>query len=77
MYADAGRREGLTVDAAFIHDLGAADRHSVPVDQGAVAAAECVVVSAAEALAQRDLTPAPERSKCRVCESRVCAARLS
>lgn len=75
VYAAAGRREGLTVGAAFIHDLGAADRHAVPVDQAAVAAAESVVVSAAEALAQRDFTPAPERSKCRACDVKsVCGA---
>lgn len=79
VYADAGRREGLTVGAAFIHDMGKTTRHSVPVDDQSVAAAESHVVVTAEALRQRDFVPLPELAKCRACDVRtLCsAAKLS
>lgn len=68
VYADAGRREGLTVGAAYVHDMSSAVRHTVPVDDAAVADAEAGVVVAAESLKQRDFTPLPEVSKCRLCD---------
>ncbi|MEV7907614.1 ATP-dependent helicase [Streptomyces anulatus] len=75
VYADAGRREGLTVGAAFIHDMSTAARHEVPVDLAAVSAAESTVMITAEALKQRDFTPKPEIKKCRSCDVRtVCRA---
>lgn len=78
VYADAGRREGLTVQAAFIHDMATTQRHSVAVDDGAVRSAETTVLAAAEALRQRDFTPAPEPAKCRSCDVRfVCKWSLS
>ncbi len=36
VYADAGRREGLDVRAAYVHDLKDASRDSVPVDPAAI-----------------------------------------
>ena len=36
VYADAGRREGLTVGGAFIHDMGETTRHVVDVSAEAV-----------------------------------------
>lgn len=79
VYADAGRREGLTVATAFIHDMSTTERHAVAVDAEAVAAAEQSVLVSAEALKQRDFTPLPTVPKCRGCDVRaVCgAARLS
>lgn len=75
VYADAGRREGLSVGAAFIHDMSTTTRHQVAVDPASVAAAESTVVIAAEALKQRDFTPKPEVGKCRRCDVRsVCGA---
>jgi len=68
VYADAGRREGLSVSAAFIHDMATTERYSVPVDAAAVAVAEAVVLTTAKALTQRDFTPAPEKSKCQACD---------
>jgi DNA helicase-2/ATP-dependent DNA helicase PcrA len=68
VYADAGRREGLSVSAAFIHDMATTERYSVAVDAAAVAAAEAAVLTTAEALTQRDFTPAPEKSKCQACD---------
>lgn len=78
VYADAGRREGLTVQAAFIHDMATTQRHPVAVDEGAVGSAEKIVLAATEALRQRDFTPAPEPAKCRGCDVRfVCKSALS
>lgn len=79
VYADAGRREGLSVGGAFIHDLQTATRHPVPVDEPQVAAAEAVVIAAADSLTKRDFTPTPEPAKCRKCDVRaVCgSARLT
>lgn len=75
VYADAGRREGLTVGAAYIHDLSTTTRHLVPVDEPAVAAAESRVVVAAGALRQRNFEPTPAVHKCRTCDVRkVCRA---
>lgn len=75
VYADAGRREGLTVGAAFIHDMSTTTRHEVAVDPATVAAAESSVLITAEALKQRDFTPNPEVTKCRACDVRlVCKA---
>lgn len=79
VYADAGRREGLTVGAAYIHDMATTTRYEVEVDDTSVAAAEATVIATAEALRQRDFTPKPELAKCRACDVRsVCgAAKLS
>ncbi len=79
IYADAGRREGLSVGAAFIHDMATTTRHEVAVDDASVATAEATVIAAASALRQRDFTPKPELTKCRACDvSSVCgSAKLS
>jgi DNA helicase-2/ATP-dependent DNA helicase PcrA len=75
VYADAGRREGLTVQGAVIEDMATEIGHAVSVDPTAVAAAETRVVGIAEALKERDFTPKPEISKCRRCDVRtVCRA---
>jgi DNA helicase-2/ATP-dependent DNA helicase PcrA len=75
IYADAGRREGLDVSAAFIHDLGTTQRHDVNVDNYAIANAEAMVIATVESLKRREYEPKPERSKCRMCDVRkVCDA---
>jgi DNA helicase-2/ATP-dependent DNA helicase PcrA len=75
VYADAGRREGLTVGAAFIHDMGATTRHDVDVGDEAVEQAEATVIAAGASLRERDFTPKPEREKCSGCDVRsVCGA---
>jgi DNA helicase-2/ATP-dependent DNA helicase PcrA len=77
VYADAGRREGLAVSAAFIHDMGATARHVVDVADGAIEQAEETVVDAAKSLRERDFTPKPERTKCAGCDVRsVCGAAV-
>jgi len=77
VYADAGRREGLDVRGAYVHDLKAAVRLTVDVDEAAIASAEAKVQEAADRLRARDYTPSPG-PQCRSCEVRtVCQfARL-
>jgi DNA helicase-2/ATP-dependent DNA helicase PcrA len=75
VYADAGRREGLDVRAAYVHDLKAGIRGDVDVTDGAVDAAETTILDAAGRLRVRDYSPSPG-DRCRRCEVRtVCSAR--
>lgn len=80
IYTDAGRREGLTVQAALIHDMAEPTKpFTVDVSDSTIAEAEVFVVARADALRQRDFTPTPEKAKCRRCDVRsVCkAAKLT
>ena len=70
VYADAGRREGLDVRAAYVHDLKSIERHTVPVDESAVASAEERVTDAAARIRTRDYVPNPG-ARCRRCEVRT------
>jgi DNA helicase-2/ATP-dependent DNA helicase PcrA len=70
VYADAGRREGLDVQRAYVHDLKAAGRVSVPVDDEAIGRAETTVSEAADRIKARDYSPNPGL-KCRRCEVRT------
>jgi DNA helicase-2/ATP-dependent DNA helicase PcrA len=70
VYADAGRREGLDVRAAYVHDLKSAARDPVSVDPTAIAQAESVVSDAAQRLRIRDYAASPAPVKCRRCEVR-------
>lgn len=71
VYADAGRREGLTVAAAFVHDLGTAARHAVDVSAPAVSAAESDVCAAAEGLRALTFEAKPSKQKCTHCDVRL------
>jgi DNA helicase-2/ATP-dependent DNA helicase PcrA len=80
VYADAGRREGLDVRAAYVHDLklgvqgDAAARRVIDVSPEAIDEAEEAVRGAAVRLRGRDYAPNPGR-RCRTCEVRtVCHA---
>lgn len=73
VYADAGRREGLDVQAAYVHDLRAAAREPIPVHESDVGAAEAVVAEAAERIKARDYLPNPGPA-CRRCEVRTLCA---
>ena len=74
VYADAGRREGLDVRGAYVHDLKAAKRMTVDVTAAAVSDAEVVVRDAATRLLARGYEPNPG-TRCRACEVRtICAA---
>lgn len=71
IYADAGRREGLTVAAAFVHDMGKAVRHSVDVEDDAVQRAEKRVTDAATGLRARAFAASPAKDKCKHCDVRL------
>jgi DNA helicase-2/ATP-dependent DNA helicase PcrA len=76
VYTDAGRREGLDMRAAYVHDLGVGQRHPVPVDPGAIGAAERIVAAAAVRIRRRDYAPNPG-TRCRRYEVRtVCSAAV-
>jgi len=75
IYSDAGRREGLDVRGAYVHDLRAGSRAAVSIDETALAQAESTVADAAQRLRARVFDPNPGE-QCRTCEVRtVCHAR--
>ena len=76
VYADAGRREGLEVTAAYVHDLKASERATVDVGTAAVAAAEEVVGEAGRRIRDREFKANPG-VRCRRCEVRtICASAV-
>lgn len=70
VYANAGRREGLDVRAAYVHDLKAGERTSVNVSPTSVRDSESYVRETLLSLRQRVYEPAPG-SGCRSCDVRV------
>ena len=75
VYVDAGRREGLDVRAAYVHDLKASLRDPVPVDPAAINLAETTVAQSVERIKSRDFRPNPG-DRCRRCEVRtICSSR--
>lgn len=73
VYADAGRREGLDVRGAYVHDLKAGVRAPVSIDEPAVSSAEETVKGAAARLRDRNFSANPGAA-CRGCEVRkVCS----
>lgn len=70
VYADAGRREGLDVRGAYVHDLKAANRDPIPVDQESVDEAEATVTAAAAKIRAREYEPNPG-ARCLRCEVRT------
>lgn len=70
VYADAGRREGLNVNGAYVHDLKAKARETIDVSVEAVQAAGALVAEVAGRIRARDYTPSPGRH-CRRCEVRT------
>ncbi len=78
VYTDAGRREGLTVARAFVHDLRNAARLEVDVDDPAIADAEDVVVDLTTKLRARTFDPNPGAERCSRCDVRLlCRARVN
>jgi DNA helicase-2/ATP-dependent DNA helicase PcrA len=74
VYADAGRREGLDVRAAYVHDLEGT-RNGVAVDSDSLASAERTVGDAAARIRRREFEPSPG-ARCRQCEVRtICSSR--
>ena len=78
VYASAGRREGLEVVDAFVHDMVASDRIPVDIQQQAVTQAEAVVIEVAGKIKRRKFDASPEKSKCGRCDVRsICAHSAS
>ena len=69
VYTNAGRREGLNVSAAYVHDLKASDREPVDVSREAVGASEQVVEETVRSLRSRDFRARPGR-RCQRCDVR-------
>jgi DNA helicase-2/ATP-dependent DNA helicase PcrA len=70
VYADAGRREGLDVRGACVHDLKTARRDPVGVSSSDIEGAQQAVSEAAIRLRARDNVPNPG-DRCRRCEVRT------
>lgn len=68
VYTDAGRREGLDVRAAYLHDLQA-ERRAVDVSSTEVARAEATVEGTVQNLRRRDFRASPGKV-CRRCDVR-------
>ncbi|MEC8814512.1 MAG: ATP-dependent DNA helicase [Actinomycetota bacterium] len=74
IYSDAGRREGLDVRGAYVHDLKNADRIAVDLSDEAIAGAEATVAAAADRLRSGDFSANPG-DRCRRCDVRqMCAS---
>jgi DNA helicase II / ATP-dependent DNA helicase PcrA len=67
VYTDAGRREGLDVRAAYVHDLKHADRQTVDVSPGAIEATETLVETTVDDLRKRNFRASPGRA-CKRCD---------
>jgi DNA helicase-2/ATP-dependent DNA helicase PcrA len=70
VYADAGRREGLDVRGAYVHDLKRGARDSVDVAPSTITAAEAKVTTVLRGLRQRQFVPKPGTA-CRNCDVKV------
>jgi len=70
VYSDAGRREGLDVRGAYVHDLKATSREPVDIGPAAIAQSEAQVRQAANRLRAREYAPNPGL-RCRSCEVRA------
>ena len=78
IYTDAGRREGLDVQASYVHDLDSGERIAIDVSSDALKNAELKAVTAANKLKQREFTANPEKSRCKICEVRtICKSRAT
>ena len=78
VYASAGRREGLEIKDAYVHDMVASDRISVDVDQVAVLNSEMIVVEMAGKIKRREFDPSPEKTKCGRCDVRaICGSSIA
>ena len=78
VYTDAGRREGLDVQAGYVHDLDSGQRIAIDVSPAAIQKAEAVTIKAASELKSRIFTAKPEKSRCKICEVRtICNSRAT
>ena len=78
VYTDAGRREGLDMRGAYVHDLKDGERIPVDVTDAAISSAEAAVLEVAEQVRARNYAADPSKKKCRSCEVRnVCGSAVA
>ena len=76
LYADAGRREGLNVAGAYVHDLANSDRSPVDIGEAAIGAMEDHVSEAVGRFRSSSFAPTPSHKVCANCDMRpVCRFR--
>lgn len=74
VYTEAGRREGLDMRGAYVHDLKKGERTPVDITPADLTQAEATMVEAAARIRARDYAPIPGK-QCRTCEVRtVCGS---
>ena len=73
VYAAAGRREGLAIEAGWLHEMSTGSRQPVDVDSTAVEQAEARVAELLTQMKDGELEAKPSRSRCKKCDWRpVC-----
>jgi len=78
VYAEAGLREGLAVDHAFIEDMSAGARQVIDVSLQSLAVAQETVLTSVAAMRAGDFRAKPTKAKCGLCDVRlICAASAS
>jgi len=76
VYAAAGRAEGLTIAAAWLHELREGSRHEVDIGDKPVDGAVCLVADRTAAIRARRFDAKPTPEKCSGCQYvRLCAYR--
>ena len=71
VYALAGLKEGLEVNAAFVHNLKNQERESVDTSQKALDSAAETIIKAAADIKSRKFQAKPEKVKCGNCDVRA------
>ena len=77
VYTEAGIREGLSVDGAFLHDLDAQERLTVDISPTARQSAISVIVNAAQGIKNRNFDANPEKSRCSRCDVRAFCPKVA
>lgn len=71
IYASAGRGEGLTVEAAYLHQLKDSIRTGIPIDDTTVTDARSRASGLIQNIVSGSFPAKPEKSKCRRCDVRA------
>jgi DNA helicase-2/ATP-dependent DNA helicase PcrA len=78
VYASAGRREGLPIAEAYVHDMKDARRIPVDLSSAALNRAESTVERAAMQLKTQEFVATPEAKKCESCDVKtVCSYAIT
>jgi DNA helicase II / ATP-dependent DNA helicase PcrA len=71
IYAEAGTREGLRVQGAYVHDLTDATRKEVVIDESSRRLAVTIAEKAVQGIKNREFEAQPNFSKCSRCDVRA------